>query len=183
VSSAAESAPAVARKRGKPEPYRLRLVRFDDGGVARKMFAAAGEVDRDRLGKLKLQPGDYVYAHITKPRNESFHRLAHAIGKMVVENIPGFEHLTAHEALKRLQLESGSGCETVMVQAHTIWPSICDWVEKEIGKPMAIVLRGFVSALCRCRMTVLIRLHFIKLSKASVIILACITGQPRHLKR
>jgi hypothetical protein len=64
-----------------------------------------------REGKLGV--GTEVRAELKKPRNVKFHRLAHALGSMVVDQIAEFEGMKAHDALKRLQAASGAACETV----------------------------------------------------------------------
>lgn len=136
------SKPEALKRKRQPEPYQLRLAIMRDGNnVERKAFVVASAADSDRVQGMHLKTGDVVYAQFKKPRCASFHRLAHAIGKMVVANIEGFEHLTPHEALKRLQLESGCGCEQVMVKPASLWPSITTWIETNLGKPLADVLR------------------------------------------
>lgn len=69
-----------------------------------------------RLREKGYRVGDTVSADLTKPRNPGFHRLAHAFGQLVADNIDGFEHMDAHRVLKRLQLESGIGCEELLLQ-------------------------------------------------------------------
>lgn len=70
----------------------------------------------DEQNKLKLREmglgiGEIVHAKITKPRNPRFHNLVHKLGQLCVQNIEGFESLTGHKAIKRLQYESGVCCE------------------------------------------------------------------------
>ena len=48
-----------------------------------------------------------------KPRNPGFHRLAHALGKLVAENIEDFDGMSAHSTIKRFQLESNVACEEI----------------------------------------------------------------------
>lgn len=66
-----------------------------------------------RLRARGFHVGDIVTATLRKPRNPKFHRLAHALGQMLVENVDAFQNLTAHEVLKRLQIESGVGCDGI----------------------------------------------------------------------
>lgn len=68
-----------------------------------------------RLREKGYKVGDTLSADLTKPRNPGFHRLAHVFGQMVADHIEGFEHMDAHRVLKRLQLESGIGCEELML--------------------------------------------------------------------
>ena len=77
----------------------------------------ADEITKQRLrGVLRI--GQEVFVELKSPRNPRFHRLAHALGNLITENIDSFEGLDAHRALKRLQLESGVGCEEVAYRLH-----------------------------------------------------------------
>ena len=49
------------------------------------------------------------------PRNPKFHRLAHAIGGLAADNLDEFEGMDGHAVLKRLQIESGIGCDEMAV--------------------------------------------------------------------
>jgi hypothetical protein len=64
---------------------------------------------RDR----KYHVGTEVRAEFKKPRNIKHHRLAHALGSMMVDSLEDFAALTAHDALKLLQSESGASCDVV----------------------------------------------------------------------
>jgi hypothetical protein len=110
----------------------------------RRVLVAATASDADRLKTKGNKVGDLVFARISKPRNPGFHRLAHRIGMLAVENIEAFSHMDAHSALKRLQLESGAACEQVMVQVHTIWPAVIKWIDDHLGRPMAVMLKVVV---------------------------------------
>lgn len=66
--------------------------------------------------------GDLVFAEFKKPRNPGFHRLAHALGSMIVENIEAFAHLDSHSALKRLQIEADVGCDHLALNFPGVGP-------------------------------------------------------------
>jgi len=84
-----------------------------------------------RVGKGRLEPadayaasqlrsrgyrvGDVLKAKLTKLRNPKFNRLDHRIGQLVVANIDSFHGADAHDAIKRLQIESGAGCDEIGV--------------------------------------------------------------------
>jgi predicted aconitase len=87
-------------------------MRFIKGGLVPAYGYVAEEIRR-RGYKI----GDEVMVEIYEARNPRFHRLGHMIGKLCVEQIPGFEMLDAHDALKRLQLEAGIECEESLVKA------------------------------------------------------------------
>ena len=61
----------------------------------------------------KLKPGQIVQVELFKLRSKGFNRLAHRIGGLVAGNIPAFEGMDAHKALKRLQIESGTACDEI----------------------------------------------------------------------
>lgn len=79
----------------------------------RMVAIAADDLSRQRLKDKGYRAGDVCFAEMVKPRNPRFHRLIHAFGKLVAENIDDFHGMDAHRALKRIQLESGIGCEEV----------------------------------------------------------------------
>lgn len=66
-----------------------------------------------RLRERGFKVGETVFATLVKPRNPKFNRLAHRLGKLVQENIEGFENYDPHQCLKRLQVESGVACEVI----------------------------------------------------------------------
>lgn len=90
--------------------------------VAKGRLEPASRSDAERLRARRYGIGDVVFCELTKPRNPGFHRLAHAFGTMVVENIEAFEHLSAHEALKRIQIEGDIGCDALMLNMPGIGP-------------------------------------------------------------
>lgn len=71
--------------------------------------------DRRAMRDRKFHVGKELRAELKQARNPGFHRLAHAIGTLVVEQVPEFEHCDAHEAVKRLQRETGICCETMEI--------------------------------------------------------------------
>lgn len=85
--------------------YPLRVIK---GG-----FAPADRYTQDELRDKGFHLNDLVYAQITKPRNPQFNRLVHAFGRLVSENIDGFEHLDSHSVLKRLQIEGNIACKEI----------------------------------------------------------------------
>ena len=61
------------------------------------------------------RPGETLAGELRKPRNPRFHRLMHAIGGLAAENLDEFEGMDGHQVLKRLQIESGIGCDEMAV--------------------------------------------------------------------
>jgi hypothetical protein len=64
----------------------------------------------------KWREGETRGGKLTKPRSIQFHRLAHAIGGLVAENLDDFHGMDAHRVIKRLQVESGVGCDEMAIR-------------------------------------------------------------------
>lgn len=102
------AAEVVTRRR----PERLAFRVTPAGLEIADTFSAA------RFKAKGLNAGDLVFAEIRKPRNPGYHRLAHALGQIVADNIDEFEGMDSHAALKRLQLEAGVGCESIAYKVN-----------------------------------------------------------------
>jgi hypothetical protein len=98
---------ANAAHRKKPEQY---LFRVEKGALVPN-----DDLTVERLRSRNYNTGDVLRATLAKSRNPKFHRLAHALGALIVENVEGFENLTAHHAIKRLQLEAKVACEQIAI--------------------------------------------------------------------
>ena len=107
-------------------------------------FIPASASDEERIRAKRVQTGDLVFVDFRKPRNAGFHRFAHALGKMAVENIEEFDHLDPHTALKRLQMESGVGCDVLIVQMRSVWGSVIHWLRENFGEAPVTVLNLFI---------------------------------------
>ena len=74
--------------------------------------------DRQTEDELKSWSNAQVRAgELRCPRNPRFHRLAHAIGQLAADNLDEFTGMDGHQVLKRLQLESGVGCDEMAIRA------------------------------------------------------------------
>jgi len=85
----------------------------------RLVLVAMGNMDRAEMKRRKFYVGQDVRGDITKPRNYKFHCLAHALGGLVAKQVEGFPS-NWHEALKRLQRESGIMCEVLDVEIPNV---------------------------------------------------------------
>ena len=94
-------------RRGKPERVLMLVVK--GGMVPADGYAAS------RLREKGYNVGDTLLATFVKPRNPKFHRLAHAFGRMCAENIDEFSRMSAHDVIKRMQMEADIGCDMVDV--------------------------------------------------------------------
>ena len=82
------------------------------------VLVPADPLSQSRLREKAYRTGDVVRAQLRKDRHPAFYRLAHALAKLVGDNIDGYEGLDGHAILKRLQLASGAGCDEVAVIDH-----------------------------------------------------------------
>jgi len=96
----------------KREQLRFRVARLDGEGA----LVPADGITAGRLRERGYRAGDVVMAEVKKPRNPRYHRLANAFGSLIADNIEDFAGLDAHRVLKRLQWESGIGCEEMGVR-------------------------------------------------------------------
>ena len=94
----------MAEKR-RPERIALRI----DKGCLRP----ADGLSQERLRERGYRVGDVVFATLEKPRNPGFHRLAHALGKLVAENIEDFEGMSATPRLRGCNSRRTSACEEI----------------------------------------------------------------------
>lgn len=96
-------------------------------------FAPSNDIDR-RLAKDRgYRVGHEYRLDIKASRNAAFHRLAHVIGHLLVDNVEAFRDLDAHAALKKLQLDSGICCETVEMDASPVISALLDAAEAVLG--------------------------------------------------
>jgi len=105
-------------------------------------FVPLHDIDR-RLAKDRgYRAGREYRLEIKESRNAAFHRLAHVIGHLLVDNVEGFRDLDAHAALKQLQLESGICCEMVEMDASPVVKALLDAAEVVLGAGARRVLAG-----------------------------------------
>lgn len=101
-----------SKPKRKPEKLMMRVVK---GGLQ-----PADGYTVERLRSKGFHVGDLVACTFHKTREYWQHKKAHVLGKLVAENLDGFAGMHAHDVLKRLQVESGVGCEEIGV----IFPGI-----------------------------------------------------------
>lgn len=73
-------------------------------------FVPNSDEDRNYLRERGYRNGEKIRAILTKPRNERFNRLVHGMGHLITTHIEGYEGLTAHEAIKKMQVEARIYC-------------------------------------------------------------------------
>ena len=109
MSTAAER--AKAKRARRPVYLVVRKLMDPDTGEVIGALVPAHPIDQRLLKERKFHVNREVRAELKQPRNVAFHRLAHAVGHLLVDNVEEFRDLTSHEALKRLQREAGVCCE------------------------------------------------------------------------
>lgn len=88
--------------------------------VAKGCLEPADALAVARLKERGYKVGDVVACDIKKVRNPKFHRMAHVLGRLLVENVESFAALDAHKALKRCQWEAGIACDEMGVNVPNV---------------------------------------------------------------
>jgi hypothetical protein len=97
----------------KPLYFEWQHVAVIETGEHRLALVAATQWDQAALRARGYKAKQLVRASLKRPRNPKFNNLAHAIGTLCVEHCEGFEGMDAHDALKKLQRQSGVCCEEI----------------------------------------------------------------------
>lgn len=106
-----QSAKTAAKKRaGRPIYMVWRRVIDEATGELRLGLCADSGVDQFLCREREYRAGDVVRCEIKKARNIKFHRLVHALGRLVSDQIDKFQGLDAHTTIKKLQLDAGVCC-------------------------------------------------------------------------
>ena len=93
------------------------IMRVGKGGIV-----PADEYAREQLRERNYRVDDIVAVDIRKARNPRFNRLVHAFGKLLAANVETFHGMDAHSALKRVQVESGIGCDEIAMNIPGVGP-------------------------------------------------------------
>lgn len=113
MTTAAEK--RAAKRARRPVYCVIERVAVLETGEERLAILAAHPIDRQLMKERGYRRGDEVRVEIKKARNIKFHRLAHAVGNLLVQNVEKFRHMGGHDALKQIQRESGVCCEQQVV--------------------------------------------------------------------
>lgn len=111
-------------------------------GEERLALLAENPVDRELMKQRGYRRGQELRLEIKAPRNRAFHRLAHRVGTLMVENVEGWEGLDAHEAIKRLQREADVCCEVIEMDASPVISAVLAVVDQAFGAGAAALLRA-----------------------------------------
>lgn len=88
----------------------MRLVDPTDG-IEYAAFVPCHAIDNRLARERGFRIGHEYRAEIKQSRNVKFHRLAHALGHLLVDNVEQFAGKSAHDALKQVQADSGVCCD------------------------------------------------------------------------
>jgi hypothetical protein len=75
----------------------------------------AHPIDQRLMKERKFHVNREVRAELKQPRNAKFHRLAHAVGNLLVENVEEFRDMSGHDAFKDVQRRSGVCCDKIEI--------------------------------------------------------------------
>ena len=88
--------------------------------VTKDGFVFADNFSESQVREMKLKEHQIIQADIKKLRSVKFNNLVHKLGQLCVQNIDSFHGMDVHKAVKRLQLESGSGCDEIGIQVPNV---------------------------------------------------------------
>lgn len=80
----------------------------------------ANMIDQRLMKERRFAVGKEIRAELKQSRNPAFHRLAHAVGNLLVDNVDKFAAMTGHDALKEVQRESGVCCDVIELDLGTL---------------------------------------------------------------
>ncbi|WP_253191000.1 hypothetical protein [Xanthomonas axonopodis] len=112
-----------------------------DTGEERLAMLAEHPVDRELMKQRGYRRGQEVRLEIKAPRDAWRHRLLHKIGKLMVENVDGWEALDTHEAVKRLQREAGVCCDEIDMDATAVVAAVLAASDAAFGPGASKLLR------------------------------------------
>lgn len=110
------AAKKIQAKRARRPVYLVvrRLVDPATGEVVGALVPAH-PIDQRLLKERRFNVGREIRAELKQSRNPAFHRLVHAVGALLVDHVDGFDTMTSHDAIKRVQREAGVHCDQLEI--------------------------------------------------------------------
>lgn len=109
---------AAPKPKRPSRPVYMTWRKMIDEATGERILAlrASSPFDQRALKARGYHADDDVRVEMRQPRNSRFNALAHALGGLLVDNVPGFEGMDAHDALKRIQRETGVQCDEMTLE-------------------------------------------------------------------
>jgi hypothetical protein len=108
-------APKKAAKPKKPLYFKVEKLVRPETGESVGALVPLTEWDAQAMRDRKYKTGTQVRAILTKPRNGWMLRITHALGKLAIDYIEGFEEKETHAAVKELQKRCGICCDEMQI--------------------------------------------------------------------
>lgn len=109
-----------AKRARRPIYLVVRRVVDPDTGEEIGALVPAHPIDRRLMKERRFHAGREVRAELKQPRNPAFHRLAHAVGHLLVDNVEAFRDMDAHGAIKEIQAKTGVCCEPLEIDLGSL---------------------------------------------------------------
>lgn len=110
----------------KREKIALRVIQAKDLHPQARVLYPADRYNAGIMRERDYNTGDILYADLKKLRSRGLNAFLHQVAKLCAENLPEFEGMSAHSALKRLQLESGTACDEIQVDARRYFGEVAN---------------------------------------------------------
>lgn len=138
----------IKAKRARRPIYLTPMKLMDpDTGEVFGAFVPCHPIDQRLAKERGYRVGHEYRAEIKQSRNVKFHRLAHAVGHLLVDNVEDFRDMDSHAALKAVQLQSGVACEVIEMDASPVVSALLDAAETVLGKGARTVLAAVLPAI------------------------------------
>lgn len=139
----------TAKRKKIRHRFYFRVARLVDPSTGEEIGALVPltKWDQRSMKARKYHVGTELRAILTNPRNVMFHRLAHALGTIVAEQIEGFEGLNAHATLKKIQAEAGIFCDVEYMDASPVVAAVLTIVRKALGARAAALIEKIIPPL------------------------------------
>lgn len=107
------NAQPVKRKKDRRTLYlRVHRVMIPETGELVGALLPESVISQREMRERALKTGDVVRCELRKKRNQKYWRLVHALGGLLADQAEGYEGLTQHKALKKLQRDAGVECDS-----------------------------------------------------------------------
>jgi len=107
------NAQPVKRKKDRRALYlRVHRVVIPETGELVGALLPESVISQREMRERALKTGDVVRCELRKKRNPKYWRLVHALGGLLADQAEGYEGLTQHKALKKLQCDAGVECDS-----------------------------------------------------------------------